>query len=66
MHATMNLNIAITGIAAKTYTYGWERAGTGMGEGWWGTILHYGEIPAITPGSNKSYAQMLLPGDTPS
>jgi hypothetical protein len=29
------------------------------------TVLHYGERPAISPGSNKCYARMLLPGDTP-
>jgi hypothetical protein len=33
----MNLNVTITGTAAKTYTYGWERAGTGIG----GMVGHY-------------------------
>jgi hypothetical protein len=28
-------------------------------------ILHYSKLTAISAGSNKCYAQMLLPGDTP-
>jgi hypothetical protein len=64
VHTTTKLGVTITGTAAKTYTYRWERAGTGMGE-WWGTILHYSELPAISVGSNKCYAQMLRPGDIP-
>jgi hypothetical protein len=40
IHAATKLSVTITGTAAKTYTYEWERAGTGKGE-WWGIIPYY-------------------------
>jgi hypothetical protein len=67
MNIYMQLRISVSQSQAlqKIHTY---MGGNGLAQvygEWWGTILHYGRIPAIIPGSNKCYAHILLPEDMP-